>query len=100
MTDTSPRFALAVIGAGSIGRMHVAETLRSPHVKLAAIADPSPAAEGLARQHNVPYFADWRQMLDAIPLQAVIVATPNTTHADIGVDCLNRKPVFGVPDRA
>jgi len=89
MTDLT--FPIAIIGAGGIGRMHMDEALRSPHVRLAALADPSPAAEAPARQHNVPWFADYRQMLDATALQAVIVCTPNTTHADIGVECLNRK---------
>jgi len=87
---TESTFSIAIIGLGDIGRRHMNEALRSPHVRLAAVADPSPAAETLARAHNLSWFADWRQMLDATRVQAVIVATPNTTHADIGVQCLAR----------
>jgi len=89
MTNTS--FPIAIIGAGDIGRRHLLEALRCPDVTPVALADPSPAAQTLARQHNLAWFADYRQMLDNTAPQAVIVATPNTTHADIGVDCLTRK---------
>jgi len=85
---TRPTFPIALIGAGGIGRRHLDEALRSPHVCLAAVADPSPAAEELARSHQIPWFADWRAMLDSAQVQAVIVATPNTTHAEIGAQCL------------
>jgi len=87
---TNPTFSIAIIGLGDIGRRHMREAFASPHVHLAAVADPTPAAETLARAHNLPWFADWQQMLDATKMQAVIVATPNTTHADIGVACLQR----------
>lgn len=84
------RLPIAVIGAGGIGRFHIERALASPHVSLAAIADPTPAAEALARSAGVPWFADYRAMLDHMKFGAAIVATPNTTHVAIGLDLIAR----------
>lgn len=92
---SSSRLPVAVIGAGAIGRMHIDTALRSPHVVVAAIADPTESAEHLARQLGVPWYADHRDMLEAGAARAVIVATPNATHADIGIHCIeHRLPVL------
>jgi predicted dehydrogenase len=60
-------------------------------VKLAAIADPGPAACELAAALDVPWFADPMELLASTDARAVIVATPNATHADLGAACLQRK---------
>jgi len=83
---------VAVIGAGAIGRMHIERCLRHDAVSLGAIADPTPAARDLAAELGVPCFADTLEMLAKVPtknLGGVIVATPNATHADIGIACLD-----------
>lgn len=90
-SSSSSRLPIAVIGAGAIGRMHIETALRSPHVTLAAIADPTESAAQLARQLNVPWHADHRDMLANGAAQAVIVATPNASHADIGMHCIERR---------
>jgi len=75
--------------------MHIDTALRSPHVTLAAIADPTESAAELARQLDVPWYADHREMLASGAAQAVVVATPNATHADIGIHCIeHRLPVL------
>src|SRR5947209_4387468 len=82
------RLPIAVIGAGVIGRTHIDRTLSSARLRLVAIADPSPGAAELARATGTPHFTDHRAMLDDAKPRAVVVATPNATHAQISVDCL------------
>jgi len=79
---------LAVVGAGLIGATHIDRALRQPGIDLVAIADPTPAAAELARSLGVPCFPDYRSMLGQVRPRAVVVATPNVTHAPITVDCL------------
>ena len=84
------RLPIAVIGAGLIGMTHIDRALKSPDVKLAGIADPTPAAADFARSIGVPCFPDYQSLLAATQPKGVIVATPNVTHAQITVDCLER----------
>lgn len=84
------RMPVAVMGAGAIGRMHVDRMLVHPEVSVAGIADPTPAAAEFARERGVPYFGDHRALLEASGAKAAIVATPNATHADVGIDCIRR----------
>jgi len=79
---------VAVIGAGAIGRMHIERLLSHPDACVAAIADPTPAARDFAASIGVPCFTDHRALLERAEVRAAIVATPNATHAGIGIDCL------------
>ena len=60
------RIRLAVIGAGAIGRKHIDVITQVPQVELAAIADPSPQAEALAKSLGVAWYADVDTMLDQL----------------------------------
>jgi len=84
------RMPVAVIGAGLIGRVHVAHALASNDVAVVAISDPTQTGRAFAASVNVPWFADHRAMLDTIKPAAVIVATPNPSHVPIGLDCIAR----------
>lgn len=84
------RLRIAVIGAGMIGRTHIEALSRSDEAALAAIADPTPAAQALASAHGAPCFADYDAMLDAIKPDGAIVATPNALHVATGLACLAR----------
>ena len=85
-----PRMPIAVIGAGAIGRMHIERMLRHPDVCVAAMADPTPAAQALAESLGLAWFADHRDLLEKSDARAAIVATPNHTHTDVGIDCISR----------
>ena len=93
MPETQPLPAVAVIGAGAIGAAHARLMRRGNACRLAAIADPSPAAAALAEELGVPHLADYRALLEGTPPDAVIVATPNQTHLPIGAAFLER----GIP---
>ena len=85
------RLPVAVMGAGAIGRMHISRLMVHEQVTLAAIADPADAARELAASLGVPWFADPLELLAASKAKAVIVATPNGTHADLATACLQRE---------
>ncbi len=88
MADTP---AIAVVGAGLIGRTHVDVVAKG--ARLAAIVDPDPAAEGLAAQHGAVWFDDLEAYLDAHRPDGVILATPNQMHVTQGLACVRA----GVP---
>lgn len=81
---------LALVGAGAIGRMHMDVLARGGCGTLCGIADPSDTARDLAAQAGVPWFADYRDLLDTVRPDGAIVATPNDTHAPVTLDCVSR----------
>jgi inositol 2-dehydrogenase len=78
---------IAVIGLGRMGRFY-AQTVASfgPPVRLAAVADPDPAARAsvqAALGRDVPAFSDPAAVFQQADLDAVIVATTTSTHAEV-----------------
>ena len=76
---------VGLIGAGAIGRAHLVGAVGAPGVRIIGIADPSPAAEALAKEFDVPLFKDHRALLDGAQPDGVIIATPNTLHVPIAL---------------
>lgn len=83
---------IAVIGAGLIGRTHIA-VLRAgnPDYTLAAVADPAPAAAAEGQSLGYPVYAGIEEMLDRIKPEGAIVAVPNQLHVKVGLACIARK---------
>src|SRR5262252_6542005 len=72
-----------VIGAGWFAsRRHLPDIVNNPHAVLASLCRRD--AESLAKlaAHFKPQetFTDWRAMLDASRLDAVLIATPHNLH--------------------
>jgi predicted dehydrogenase len=82
---------VGVVGLGTIGQTHVS-ALRKVGVQQLYGADPSPTA----RQHLQPYlavcFADLHEMLSAVALDAVVIATPPDTHRELAIAALEAGP--------
>lgn len=84
-----------VIGCGGNGRrQHIKRLLPNPEAEIAALADPSEKMLALAREEcpelaEVPAFADHREMLAGVELDAVVISTPHTLHRDQILDCLD-----------
>jgi len=81
-----------VIGAGMMGQGHLEVLEDVSGVEVAALTEPFPdnrakALDLLGRQ--VPAYDDYHEMLEKESLDAVVVATPNHTHADIVCDALD-----------
>ena len=81
---------IGVIGAGLIGRTHIDRALKQPGIELVGIADPSEEGRRIAQSVNVPWFADYDEMISSVKPRGVVIATPNATHARIAVQCLQR----------
>ncbi|GAA1211716.1 Gfo/Idh/MocA family oxidoreductase [Prauserella alba] len=83
---------IAVVGAGLIGRRHIALVRADPGSELVSVVDPHPAARD---GHEVPGYAGVADMLAAVRPDAVIVASPNRHHAEHVMQCVDaRVPVL------
>ncbi len=99
------RVRLAIVGAGVIGKRHMAAIADTPCADLVAIADPFPAAKTLAEENGIQWFAETADMLAAAKPDGVIVATPTEHHLEpvlaameAGAHVLVEKPI--TPDLA
>jgi predicted dehydrogenase len=80
---------IALIGAGLIGRKHIAKIAEHPDFELAGIADIN--RDAVAQQFpDASVFGDAEEMLDTITPDAVLIASPNQLHADNGIACARR----------
>ena len=84
------RILIAIIGAGLIGRTHIDRALRQPEMELVGIADPSDDGRRLAESVGVRWFAEADALLAETRPRGAIVATPNATHAELTLRCLDR----------
>ena len=79
---------IGFIGAGGMGNHHAHEVARRENARVAALCDPSPQArERLlktlgAAAEGVKAYALPEEMLAAEKLDAVVITTPHTQHAD------------------
>lgn len=74
---------IAVVGAGVIGRTHVATLARAPGLQLSALVEPGPGGTALAAELGVPCYRDVAELIAAGAADAAIVATPNETHLPV-----------------
>lgn len=79
---------VAVIGAGIIGRTHIATLAKTERARLAAIVDPADSARALAAELGVPHFSDVASLINAGVASGAVVATPNETHVPLGQQLL------------
>lgn len=105
--ETKPRIRLGIIGCGWYGGVNYEVFARVANVNVVSICDPNArnleqTKQAIARhQANEPRaFADYRKMLEAEPLDVVIVATPDHWHAlpaiaamEAGADVYLEKPI-------
>jgi predicted dehydrogenase len=84
---------LAVAGAGVIGRAHMGVIAHNPNCELIGIADPTDAAQQLAHQQGVAWFASLEELLAVARPDGVILATPNAWHVSQALQCI----AAGVP---
>ena len=79
-----------IIGAGSMGREHIENIKVMGGALVSAISDPhKPSQEAaLAMAPGAKVFSDHRALIDSGLVDAIIVATPNDTHAAVLKDCL------------
>jgi predicted dehydrogenase len=80
-----------VIGCGAIAqRRHIPECIANPESKLVALADPvAERVNELAAKYGAKGYTDYKEMLKDPSIDAVVVAGPNSLHAQQSIDALN-----------
>lgn len=84
------RSRLALIGAGIMGRHHLAVAMANPEFEVVGVADPTAAALEVHRSKGLAVFEDHRRMLDELRPDCAVIATPNAYHVPAAVDCIER----------
>lgn len=75
-----------IIGTGMMGCEHILNINLIADAQVVAIADPSETSRGWGRTlagEGVEVYDDYREMLRAAAIDAVVVATPNFTHFQV-----------------
>ena len=87
MSEFKPRdpdsIAVAVLGAGRMGRVHISNIATIPNARLVVVADADPASATRGRD-LAPSARASTDPLEAIAdpdVEAVVIVTPTTTHA-------------------
>ncbi|KAI9839534.1 MAG: hypothetical protein M1819_002160 [Sarea resinae] len=92
----SPRtLKVAVAGLGRMGTRHALHFLnRTPRATLVAAFSPDPAELAWAKHHLEPFgvtlYADYDEMLKHGGLEAVVISTVTTVHAEQAVKAINK----------
>jgi predicted dehydrogenase len=86
----SSKVRYGLIGTGMMGAEHIMNLKLMPEAEIVAIADPSPpsldwakAVLGDGLKDRVAVFADHRDLMREARPDAVIIASPNFTHAEV-----------------
>jgi len=105
---TRAPIAVGVAGLGAMGRNHLRVLNALPAFSVAAIADPlEEALDTVEAGDDVARFTSPIEMICEGPIEAVIVAAPTTSHAELvmaaidrGLPVLVEKPLAGTPEEA
>ena len=78
---------VGVVGAGMIGRRHIATLVASSDAELVGVADTLPADDPAVASLPCPYFRSHGDLIARAKPDAVVLATPNRLHVSQGIDC-------------
>ena len=82
---------IGIIGIGNMGSKHAQHVLDLPNTALAAVCDNNlERLDGLELAPGLPRFDDYRKMLDSVPMDAIIIATPHYDHPAICLAAFER----------
>ncbi len=95
MTSVEGIVRLGILGAGSFAsRRHIPDALGSKNVLLTGLCRRDADARARLAHHfkldDSVMYSSWEEMLDAAPMDAVIIATPNNLHYDMAVEAIER----------
>jgi len=96
MTQNNNRLRIGVIGLGRMGLMHSAVFNSLPESKLVAVMDPSkfPSKQLGALNPAIKVFHNIDDMLDGVELDAVLIASPVSSHIPIALKCIEKRIGF------
>lgn len=83
--------SLGFIGLGKMGVSHLSIFAAHPNVRVGGIADPSAFVRPVIEKHlGFKTHKDYRKLIDSGDVDAVVVATPSRTHAEIATYAMER----------
>lgn len=68
---------VGVAGLGKMGKLHFLNALNNNEIKVKAVADVSRSKRKAAEKFRVKSYKDYREMIDAETLDAIIISLPN-----------------------
>jgi myo-inositol 2-dehydrogenase / D-chiro-inositol 1-dehydrogenase len=93
-------FRIAVVGAGRMGRVHIAALERSRRVDVAAVVEPVQETRSELGRRGVRAFGSVADLLAGSEVDGVLIAAPTDQHLDLvgtfagaGIPVLCEKPV-------
>ncbi|MDR7417731.1 MAG: Gfo/Idh/MocA family oxidoreductase [Armatimonadota bacterium] len=81
---------VGLIGLGVAGQRHAAACRRVPELELVAAADPAPAAAQAAAELGLRCYPTYRELLEAVSLDAAVISLPHALLAEAAIVCLSR----------
>ncbi|MDW8107240.1 MAG: Gfo/Idh/MocA family oxidoreductase, partial [Armatimonadota bacterium] len=89
------RVRLGLIGSGGMARHHLNILQGVSEAEIVAIAEPSQDQRNATLQRfphlqSVPFFDDYREMLEKVALDGVIIVTPHTLHYEQAMAALDK----------
>jgi predicted dehydrogenase len=82
---------VAVVGLGKMGLSHYAIANAHPDVEVVGICDSSGYVLGVLKKYTgVATYSDFDEMLDKADLDAIVIATPSSSHAKMVRTALER----------
>lgn len=79
---------IAFIGAGIMGRHHLAVAERNSDIEIAGVAEFSLGTREKLAAKGIATFVDHKEMLAAVKPDGVVISTPNAYHAPAAIDCI------------
>jgi predicted dehydrogenase len=83
---------IGVIGLGGVAQLvHLPNLTKIPNAELTAVAEINKSRrQVISDKFNVKEaYSSYKDMLSKSHIEAVIIATPTSTHTEIAIDCLN-----------
>lgn len=73
--------SIGIVGLGKMGLSHLAIANALEHFNVVGMCDTSTIVGGvLSKYTKIPFYADFDELLEVPGLQAILIATPTTTH--------------------
>jgi len=102
------KLRVGIVGMGIRGKMFAATVAQNAYAQLAAVTETAPGAlEDAKKAFDVPGYADYSEMIDGVPMDIIIIATPDFAHrgpflaaAAKGINILVEKPFATVLSEA
>lgn len=90
MTKLASPLKIAVVGVGLIGQRHAQLLAKLAEFELCAIIDPADGSKDFADKLSVTHYLDLKSFFESgTECDGVIIATPNETHREFAIRCLN-----------